>query len=257
MEKSKKFFLLGAFMSSVLISTTAQAEEKNYESNTITQFIPGSGPMDPLYPLDPDPEKPVGPIDPTNPGGKPDPGTHGPLTIDYASSWDFGQQKISSKDEKYIAKKVTLQDGRKVNPYVQVSDFRGTNGGWTLLLKQDKQLHNEDLLHSELTGAEIEFDTNGSILGTSNIRRPGTDMGPLFLIPGGGNVRVMFAPEGAGAMTWILNMGRGNETGVSGVRLSIPGKTPKDAGEYRTTLTWTLADVPGEPEILPPLPSKK
>jgi hypothetical protein len=38
--------------------------------------------------------KPVDPVDPTDPNG-PEPGTPGPLSIDYASSFDFGTQKIS------------------------------------------------------------------------------------------------------------------------------------------------------------------
>ncbi|WP_256869283.1 WxL domain-containing protein, partial [Enterococcus thailandicus] len=49
-----------------------------------------------------DPTDPVDPTDPTDPEG-PNPGTNGPLSIDYASSLDFGVQKITSKDQIYFA----------------------------------------------------------------------------------------------------------------------------------------------------------
>ncbi|MEB5953235.1 WxL domain-containing protein, partial [Enterococcus innesii] len=58
----------------------------------------------PTNPVDPtDPEKPVDPVDPTDPDG-PNPGTNGPLSIDYASSLDFGVNKISNKNEVYYAR---------------------------------------------------------------------------------------------------------------------------------------------------------
>lgn len=267
MKSQRNFILLSVLIGSTLISTIAQAEEKNYESNTGIQFIPGERPSEPLYPNEPispispipplDAENPVQPIDPTNPDGNPNPGTQGPLTLDYVSSWDFGQQKISTKDEKYYANFVKLQDSRTVQPYIQVSDFRGTNGGWSLFVKQDKQFSNKDLLHSELTGAKLFFSAGGWVIGTSNNtwNRPYTTNGNL--VPGEGNVEVFMAPKRTGAMTWIRTMGdrEPGDTKDTGISLSIPGKTPKDAGVYRTTLTWTLADVPAEPEqeVPPPL----
>ncbi|MGC3318745.1 WxL domain-containing protein, partial [Enterococcus faecalis] len=53
----------------------------------------------------PDTEKPVEPFDPTTPhtGNKPNEGTTGPQSIDYASSLDYGKNKISNKDQKYYA----------------------------------------------------------------------------------------------------------------------------------------------------------
>lgn len=82
-------------------SLQAKAEEpKEYRSNGLVEFIPNVDPTEPVDPENPDPEKPVKPIDPTDPEG-PNPGTQGPLSIDYASSFDFGKIVFRIKT-KYI-----------------------------------------------------------------------------------------------------------------------------------------------------------
>ncbi|MFS7404398.1 WxL domain-containing protein [Carnobacterium maltaromaticum] len=255
MKKLVKVSLVGALLITLSGgSLLAHAADVPYKSNGITEFLPGNGPREPLYPPDPDPMLPVEPIDPTNPVGEPNPGTSGPLTLDYASSWDFGQVKISSKDEKYYPNMISLKDGRSVLPYVQVSDFRGTNSGWSLFVRQESQFQNPALTHSELTGAKIFVSSTGWI--TSSVpnmwNRPYSTNGSL--VPGGGNMEVFMAPEGTGGMTWLRTMGVSTEV-INGaekakaLELSIPGKTPKDAGKYSTVLTWTLMDVPAEPQV--------
>jgi len=143
------------------LSTIAQAKETaSYNSNGAVNFIPNTDPTKPVDPTNPDPNNPVNPVDPTDPDG-PNPGTDGPLSIDYASSFDFGVNKISNKDETYYARaqKFKNEDGSasdSVRPnYVQVSDNRGNNGGWTLQVKQNGQFTNENTLNKTLTGSKI------------------------------------------------------------------------------------------------------
>lgn len=78
--------------SSILGATLVSAEEINmtYKSNGAVTFEPNTDPVNPVDPTDPDEE--VDPVDPTDPEG-PNPGTEGPLSIDYASSLDFGKNK--------------------------------------------------------------------------------------------------------------------------------------------------------------------
>ena len=91
----------------------AKAEEpKEYRSNGLVEFIPNVDPTEPVDPENPDPEKPVKPIDPTDPEG-PNPGTQGPLSIDYASSFDFGKNRISNKDQVYFARAQQYQENQK------------------------------------------------------------------------------------------------------------------------------------------------
>ena len=115
-------------------------EPKEYRSNGLVEFIPNVDPTEPVDPENPDPEKPVKPIDPTDPEG-PNPGTQGPLSIDYASSFDFGKNRISNKDQVYFAKSTAISRKSKETPnFVQISDNRGTNSGWSLTVTQRSNL---------------------------------------------------------------------------------------------------------------------
>lgn len=239
------------------ISLSAFAEEKEYESNAVVEFVPDSGPTDPVDPENPDPNKPVFPWDPTTPGNRPNPGTDGPLSLDYASSIDFGKNKITNKDEVYYAdaqylwnESNTEKDESSARPnYVQVTDKRGTNAGWTLLVKQEEQLNNVKTLNKELTGAEIRFTEGQAVSATEGVTAPKTQ--DMNLAPGVASL-VMSASQNAGAGTWVDRFGVIEEMNINGVNtlknkaitLSVPGKTPKDAVQYRTKLVWILSDAP-------------
>lgn len=260
----KKISIL--FLSTLILGTAtgiASAEEvKNYDSNGVVSFIPNTDPTDPVNPIDPDPNKPVNPIDPTDPDG-PKPGTDGPLSIDFASSLDFGTNKISSKDQVYYARAQTYKnsDGSAsdlVTPnYVQVSDNRGTNAGWTLKVKQNGQFKNDTTLNKTLTGSVINLNTPAVRSNAEGITAP-VATSDISLDANGSESIVLTAKAGAGAGTWINAWGtveKNSETDkennsieadvTKAISLSVPGKTPKDAVKYTTTLTWALSDIPG------------
>ncbi|MFB4211552.1 WxL domain-containing protein [Shouchella sp. JSM 1781072] len=244
----KKALLLVALAAVTMsLSSIAHAEEPNgatYDSNGKVKFTPYDGVTDPLDPENPDPENPVDPVDPTDPEG-PNPGTTGPLSIDYASSLDFGENEISSQDRIYPAKAQQLRDGRYVPNYVQISDNRGTNTGWVLSVQQNGQFKNETTQHDTLTGAAITF-SDPTVNGTLNNVDPPTATASFSLDPEGDSSIVMFADEGEGAGTWINHFGEVNQATnlTPAIELFVPGATPKDSTEYRTTLTWNLSDVP-------------
>ncbi|HDR8523682.1 WxL domain-containing protein [Bacillus toyonensis] len=56
---------------------------------------------------------------------------------------------------------------------------------------------------------------------------------------------IISAKAGEGTGTHILAFGDDN-TVKDGIELSVPGKTTKYAEKYSTSLTCTLADVPGQ-----------
>lgn len=95
----KKIVTAAVFVGLGMTSTiTAQAAEvAAYHSNGQIVFEPNTEPTDPISPIDPDPDNPIKPVDPTTPDGKPEPGTNGPLSIDFASSLYFGMQKSLQK----------------------------------------------------------------------------------------------------------------------------------------------------------------
>lgn len=234
-----------------------KAEEKrSYHSDSVIEFVPSSEPSPPVDPEKPDPEKPVQPIDPTDPNG-PEPGTQGPLSIDYVSSLDFGKNRISNQDQVYYARAQMYQSGQKETPnFVQITDNRGTSNGWTLLVKQKDQLKAVDATQKDvLIGAQITLAAPTVTSNTTSQAKP-TATNPISLIPGIAAV-VLSAKVGSGSGLWVTYWGsveeveEQKETGDServkvtkDIALSVPGVTPKSAVKYQTNLLWTLTDVP-------------
>ncbi|PEK57851.1 WxL domain-containing protein [Bacillus wiedmannii] len=256
-QKTKQVAAIAAMFGVAAIAPlSASADETGatYQSNGVVEFIPNTDPTDPVDPNNPDPEIPVNPVDPTDPNG-PNPGTNGPLSIDYASSLDFGINKITNKDMTYYAKAQELRsdEGSTYVPnYVQISDNRGTNAGWTLTVKQEGQLSNDTTQNKELTGSQIQF-VDPTVASKSEVTPP-TPADVITLDPNGAESLVMSAKQSAGAGLWVDRWGTVEEmTGDQGekvqktkaISLNIPGKTPKDAVKYSTKLTWNLSDVPG------------
>ncbi|MGY3778618.1 WxL domain-containing protein [Isobaculum melis] len=233
--------------------------DKSYNSNAVVEFEADTESTGPVDPLDPDPNNPVDPFDPTNPPTyEPDPGTGGPLGIDFASSIDFGSNKITSKDVTYYANPQYYFNADKTGPdltrprpnYIQVSDKRGTNAGWTLTVKQNGQLTNEETQNSVLTSAAITLANGSAVSNVEGVIAPTTY--EVELNPNGDSAKVMAAAKGNGSGTWVDLFGTvediqdGEETVKKNksVSLFIPGTTPIDAVKYSTSLTWTLASTP-------------
>ncbi len=238
--------------------TAAYAVEGDgYTTNGAVEFTPSTDPTSPVNPDNPDPNVPIEPFDPTDPDG-PRPGTDGPLSIDYASSLDFGLNKISNKDEIYFARAQSYktEDTPSTANYVQISDNRGSNAGWVLKVKQNSQFTSTtETLNDTLIGAEITFD-EPYVASNSSATEPIATK-PVKLTPDGAECTLVTAIATSGAGTWITKWGSvetiqekdedGNdvETEVTkDIHLSVPGSTPKDAVKYTTTLTWNLSDVP-------------
>lgn len=244
--------------STLLMVNNATADEVNVTktSNGLVEFYPSdevTGPVDPT-----DPTNPGTPIDPTNPGGEPEPGTPGPLSIDFASSFDFGKNKITNKNETYYARAQKFANNEDRPNYVQISDNRGSNAGWTLKVKQNGDFKAvSETLNDTLTGAVISLTqpvANSNSIGTNS-----PDVNDIVLNVDGSEQLAMSAKEKAGAGTWVNYWGavetmtEKDEEGVDqevavtkAVNLSVPGSTPKDAVKYQTKLTWLLSDVPGK-----------
>lgn len=234
-----------------VLAAEGDAQGGEYKSNGLVKFVPDLDPTDPVDPTDP--EKPVDPIDPTNPEG-PELGTAGPLSIDFASSFDFGENKITNKDETYYARAQKFGSYDSRPNYVQVSDKRETNAGWTLQVKQEKQFEAADTLNKVLDGAEISL-TDSTANSVTETAAPSVH--DVALIPGQAHT-LMSAAKNAGAGTWLDYWGvvstiteknkESQDVNVDvtkSVTLTVPGKTAKDAAAYRTKLTWTLSDTPG------------
>src|SRR5699024_9530365 len=109
---------------------------------------------------------PVNPDDPTKPVTPDDnvtPGTAGPLSIDFASNFYFGEQEISTEDKVYYSASQSFNGGTAGPNYVQVTDRRGTLEGWKLSVKQQAQFKTAE--DDQLVGAAITLK-NASVNST-------------------------------------------------------------------------------------------
>lgn len=190
------------------------------------------------------------PVDPTDPEViiKPEkPGTSGPLSIDMATDFTFELGKVSTKDEIYKANAAILEntDGDKLDRpnYVQVTDKRGGQKGWTLSLTQNGQFETED--KAVLEGAQIKIKNIETIpmsdtLATAPSFAPET----VELDASGASTKpILAAKKDEGGGTWVARFGD-LDTMSESVELHIPGKSVQEADTYKTDLTWSLSDVP-------------
>jgi hypothetical protein len=143
-----------------------------------------------------------------------------------------------------MAQIVTLADSvtTATRPnYVQVTDNRGTEAGWTLTVKQNGYfISTADATH-DLAGATITIN-NINVNTASASAVPSTVASSILLNTS--NKTVMAATDGEGAGTYIAKYGN-TSTAASSVVLNVPGSITKYAETYKTTLTWTLTDTPG------------
>ncbi|ANZ96291.1 hypothetical protein BFC20_00350 [Brochothrix thermosphacta] len=243
-----------AAVATATVPVAAEETGAEYTSEGAVKFVPNTDPVKPVDPVDPG--KPVDPIEPLNPGG-PNPGTPGPLSIDFASSFDFGTNKISSVDEVYYANpQLYKEEGKETANYVQVTDNRGVSTGWDLKVKQEAQFKNATAKYKTLNGSVVTLNNGQADSNSEGVTAP-TTVKSVVLNPGEA-VPVMSAADSAGDGTWVDVFGGlkkveiVNEEGVketvnknTDVQLEVPGKTPKSAVEYRAKLTWILSEVAG------------
>ncbi|MFS1155113.1 WxL domain-containing protein [Enterococcus faecalis] len=194
-----------------------------YQTNGAIQFAPNTNPTNP--------------VDPTGPAG--------PLSIDYASSLSFGEQTITSKNMTYYAETQKYKDNAGADQegpnFVQVSDNRGTETGWTLKVKQNGQFKTE--ANQELTAAKVTL-SNGRVVSASQSAKPTTAPATIELNPTGAESVVMAAGDKEGAGTYLMSWGDSVDTAKTSISLEVPGSTTKYAKKYTTTFTWTLTDTP-------------
>ncbi|EAC2131345.1 WxL domain-containing protein [Listeria monocytogenes] len=263
---------LGLIVAPVLSGDFASAATSvTKDSKGIVKFdkstTPDPDPVNP-DPVDPDPVIP----DPTDPPV----GTDG-LWILAVSDWDFGTHNVSSLSSgalnvhaaddtisTYVDANGNGQQDlpgevsvtKKVTPYAQISDVRGTNTGWTLSVT-GSAFKDSSTPAKTIPGAELTIPKSTVSSATSTAQAPTGYDSVTISMTGGAAVPVMAAKDmqtatptnfndDQGMGTWTDSFGYQavSATDTSKPKLSIPKNVVVADGTYQSTLTWTLSDTP-------------
>ncbi|ECB9825629.1 WxL domain-containing protein [Listeria monocytogenes] len=263
---------LGLIVAPVLSGDFASADTSvTKDSKGIVKFdkstTPDPDPVNP-DPVDPDPVIP----DPTDPPV----GTDG-LWILAVSDWDFGTHNVSSLSSgalnvhaaddtisTYVDANGNGQQDlpgevsvtKKVTPYAQISDVRGTNTGWTLSVT-GSAFKDSSTPAKTIPGAELTIPKSTVSSATSTAQAPTGYDSVTISMTGGAAVPVMAAKDmqtatptnfndDQGMGTWTDSFGSQavSATDTSKPKLSIPKNVVVADGTYQSTLTWTLSDTP-------------
>ncbi|HAA9372619.1 TPA_asm: WxL domain-containing protein [Listeria monocytogenes] len=263
---------LGLIVAPVLSGDFASAATSvTKDSKGIVKFdkstTPDPDPVNP-DPVDPDPVIP----DPTDPPV----GTDG-LWILAVSDWDFGTHNVSSLSSgalnvhaaddtisTYVDANGNGQQDlpgevsvtKKVTPYAQISDVRGTNTGWTLSVT-GSAFKDSSTPAKTIPGAELTIPKSTVSSATSTAQAPTGYDSVTISMTGGAAVPVMAAKDmqtatptnfndDQGMSTWTDSFGSQavSATDTSKPKLSIPKNVVVADGTYQSTLTWTLSDTP-------------
>ncbi|EDO0979100.1 WxL domain-containing protein [Listeria monocytogenes] len=263
---------LGLIVAPVLSGDFASAATSvTKDSKGIVKFDKSTTPdPDPVNP-DPVDSDPVIP-DPTDPPV----GTDG-LWILAVSDWDFGTHNVSSLSSgalnvhaaddtisTYVDANGNGQQDlpgevsvtKKVTPYAQISDVRGTNTGWTLSVT-GSAFKDSSTPAKTIPGAELTIPKSTVSSATSTAQAPTGYDSVTISMTGGAAVPVMAAKDmqtatptnfndDQGMGTWTDSFGSQavSATDTSKPKLSIPKNVVVADGTYQSTLTWTLSDTP-------------
>ena len=232
----------------LLLQTSSPVQAASFQTPNEITFKANLEPTPPTDPISPDPNQPVKPQNPD--GSKPAPGTDGPLSLDFVSVFDFGQHPISNQDQIYYAKAQRYFGSEKTTPdYLQLSDHRGTLAGWSLRVKQNQALTNPKAKrYKVLNGATLSLQ-DAELLALSDADPP--EIAEKIELTPGSEQRLATAKTGSGAGTWLIRWGsaqqlfeENQDTFTKSIQLFIPGKTGKAAGNYSTSFTWSLSNLP-------------
>lgn len=170
----------------------------------------GTGPTDPIEPIDPV-----------------EPPMEGPLTLDAASSLNFGSIKLGDGTGVYDAVK---EDGSVLG--LQVTDNRGTGTGWNVAASMTDFKGKETNI---LKGAVLTIPA-GSVTTNSADKTKAPVTAELAL-----NAKatpIFTAAKDTGMGTWV-NLFEGKDKKVT---LNVPEGNYVD--KYAATITWSLQNAP-------------
>ncbi|MGX6962778.1 WxL domain-containing protein [Vagococcus xieshaowenii] len=275
----KKQLLTMSLVSTIILGNMPLTLAADTLEGTTPADVTFTSKADPSNPQLPGDGSEITPLDPENPEETlPPTGNDGMLRLDFVSNFYFGKQQATMQEDKtyYAAAqpyKQVDEDGNEtrdlVNNYVQVTDNRGdSEASWKLYVKQDDEFRTS--AGDPLVGAQLSIGALGLRTTADGGGTPPTTADPngteehdgRYVLDPAEAVQLIDGQAGEGAGTWFVELGQTltpNDgsygqyaEGISklskDVQLLVPGSATKvSQGKYRTTLTWTMQDVPGIP----------
>jgi hypothetical protein len=239
--------LAGAAFAESTVSATDNSNTLDSKAQVV--FTPSNAKTPIVDPTSPDTANPVTPKDNITGESVGNTGlTQGPLSIDYASSLNFGSHQVSSLNQTYYAQAQEFADGSKGPDYVQVTDNTGSNSGWTLTVTEDAAGFTDGSsgnAGSKLKGAVITLPQG--TLATTSGSNAGTPKSSGATLVEGAASKIVTADANQGQGTWVNAFGATSDyTDTSSpITLSVPGSSTKNTSTpYTTTLTWNLQQTP-------------
>lgn len=201
--------------------------------------------------------------------------TKGPLRIDYVPSFTFVDTKITDRTMISKAEAQLFHDG--IGPranFIQVSDYRNTKAGWSLLVRQESQFRDEQKANASLKGATLSFDKAWSYSSLNQSYAPTVSKETIVMNNIGETYPLVKAEAGKGMGTWSISFGAsstnplGQENTLSplmdnnntpktdsmfenqqkyqneAIQLTVPASSAIRTGNYSTVLTWIIAELP-------------
>lgn len=201
-----------------------------------------------VYGLESTPQ-PVDPLDPdtqVNPENPPEiDAEQGFVSLDFVSQFQFGTVGIRSETTTYDALPQKLlqpadpNDNLRPN-YVQVSDRRRENSGWTLRATLREPFESDE--GHQLTGARILLDNIDVVTTRENVSEPPTHKQQAALTVGNAEIIAQVgANQGRG--TWVQRFGD-RDTMDQSVKLEVPISATPQATRYSANILWELSFVP-------------
>ncbi|WP_314062839.1 WxL domain-containing protein [uncultured Vagococcus sp.] len=184
---------------------------------------------------------------------------NGPLVIDYISRYHFGEVPMSGNNAIYNANLDTLKDTPTSTPFevpnfIQVTDNRGTNAGWSLGVRMSQEF---------TTAKGVTLDnTSLTFKNTEMFKRSSNESAAPSVFSADKKVTISLANTGfttigaakgtgnEGVGSWAVThghvVGDTAANAAESVQLFVPGKSTKVKGEaYTAKVEWLLTDEPG------------
>ncbi|MDQ0363293.1 WxL domain-containing protein [Breznakia pachnodae] len=224
----KKIILLSALVLGVFAFSNKQVINAEEESTSTGATITFKGDNT-------DPTNPVDPTDPDNPGTGPGTGMEGPLSLDYVPEMTFGTQEITGNVETY--------DLTNLQPYVQVTDKRGSGAGWKVSVSLTS-FQNTDA--SKSFDGVITFKNGETATTTGNNSVSPTASNPVTITSGNSEQKLVgttAANQGMG--TWVTRWfpTENDATLNDSVQLTV-NTANVSTDSYKANLNWIISNAP-------------